>query len=166
MHGRSIEPLSSIHDRTAFSCGHESLDRYLRQQASQDVRRGLAAVFVTCAEGTNRIVGYYTLSAFALLPGELPESQRRKLPRYDRLPAVLLGRLAVDQGVRRSGLGKVLLLDALFRSLSQSAQIGAMAVVVDAIDEPARQFYEHFGFQPLVDHPGRLYLPMATIAKL
>lgn len=161
-----IEPLESRHDRAAFSCGNDSLDRYLRQQASQDVRRGLAAVFVTCAEGTNRVVGYYSLSAFAIFPAELPETVTRKLPRYDRLPAVLLGRLAVDQTLTGKSLGKLLLLDALFRGRQQIDQVGAYAVVVDAIDENAAGFYRHFGFQPLVDHPDRLYLPMATIAKL
>lgn len=161
-----IEPLESRHDRADFSCGNDSLDQYLRQQASQDVKRSLAAVFVTCAEASNSVVGYYTLSAFAIFPAELPEAITRKLPRYDRLPAVLLGRLAVDQRLKGKSLGKLLLLDALFRGLKQVKQVGVLAVVVDAIDENAVGFYKHFGFQPFVDHPTRLYIPMATIARL
>lgn len=130
------------------------------------MKRRLAAVFVTCAEGTDRVVGYHSLSAFAIFPAELPEAMTRKLPRYDRLPAVLVGRLAVDQGHRGKSLGKLLLLDALFRGLEQVAQVGAFAVVVDAIDENAVEFYKHFGFQPFVDHPNRLFIPLATIARL
>jgi GNAT superfamily N-acetyltransferase len=161
-----VEPLVARHDRTAFSCGNESLDRYLQQQANQDARRNLAAVFVTCTEGTNTVVGYYTLSAFAVLPRELPDHLLRRLPRYDRLPAILLGRLAVDRRQHGQRLGQRLLLDALLRCRDESARIGALAVVLDAIDSNALGFYEHFGFQLLVDHANRLYLPMATIAKL
>ena len=161
-----IEPLASKHDRTAFSCGKTSLDTYLHQQVSQDRKRALAAAFVTCREGTNQVIGYYTLSSFAILPAELPEHLRRKLPRYDRFPAVMIGRLAVDQSASGQGLGRLLLLDALFRSRSQKDQIAAMAVVVDAIDDEARGFYEHFGFTSLEDHPNRLHMPMSTIEKL
>lgn len=160
------EPLASKHDRAAFSCGNERLDRYLRQQMSQDIKRKLAVAYVTCAEDTHEVVGYYTLSSFAVFPQELPEALRRKLPQYDRLPAILLGRLAVDLRMKGQKLGRLLLLDALFRCLDQSEQFGALAVVVDAIDENAVGFYKHHGFEPLVDHPDRLYIPMATIARL
>jgi GNAT superfamily N-acetyltransferase len=161
-----IEPLGADHDRAAFSSGNEALDRYLAQQANQDARNHVAAPFVLRASGSTRIVGYYTLSAFVIELADIPFDLRKRLPRYPRLPAVLLGRLAVDRQFAGQGWGAVLLLDALKRSLEQSSQIAAMAVVVDAIDDAARSFYEHYGFQRFVDHDYRLFLPMKTIQQL
>ena len=99
-------------------------------------------------------------------PGELPEAVARKLPRYQLLPATLLGRLAVDQRQRGIGLGGALLLDALHRAYRQSSQIGSVAVIVDAIDDDARRFYRHFNFNELPNRTDRLYLPMKTIVSL
>ena len=161
-----IEPLGPEHDRAAFSCGNETLDRYLAQQASQDARNRVAAPFVLRDAGSSRIVGYYTLSAFAIALVDIPLDMRKRLPRYPQLPAALLGRLAVDREFGGAGWGKVLLVDALRRSLEQSRQIAAMAVVVDAIDDAACTFYEHFGFQRFADHEYRLFLPMKTIQEL
>lgn len=161
-----IEPLGPEHDRATFSCGAESLDRYLRQQASQDARNRVAAPFVLRLAGSPRIIGYYTLSAYTIQLSELPADLRTRLPRYPHLPAVLLGRLAVDRQFAGQGWGKVLLLDALRRSLAHARQIAAMAVVVDALDDPARAFYERYGFQRLADHEYRLFLPMRTIEQL
>ncbi len=161
-----IEPLSSQHDQAAFACGAEPLDRYLKQQATQDVRSHTAAVFVLTASDASRIIGFYTLSAFAILLNELPEEMRKRLPRYPQVPTVLLGRLAVDQQYAGQGWGKVLLLDALRRSLEQASQIAAMAVVVDAKDSAARTFYERYGFQRLGRSEDRLFLPMKMIAQV
>jgi GNAT superfamily N-acetyltransferase len=161
-----FEPLGSKHDRAAFSCGAEPLDRYLRRQASQDVRNHVAAVFVLCPRGSSRIIGYYTLSAFAILLKELPEDLTKHFPKYPQVPTVLLGRLAVDQQHAGQGWGKVLLLDALRRGLEQASQIAAMAIVADAKDDAARTFYEHYGFQTLGQSEDRLFLPMKTIAQL
>lgn len=160
-----IEPLGN-HDRVAFCCGIPVLDRYLRQQASQDMRRRVAAVFVLRTVDFPAILGYYTLSATGIQPSDLPPEVTRRLPRYESLPATLIGRLAVDQSMQGHGLGKVLLLDALARSLRQSAEIAALAVIVDAIDDMAGRFYEHFGFQRFADREDRLYLPMRTIEQL
>ncbi|HET8631980.1 MAG TPA: GNAT family N-acetyltransferase [Thermomicrobiales bacterium] len=161
-----IEPLADRHDRASFSCGVEPLDRYLRQQAGQDLRRNLAAVFVLAEVATDRIAGYYTLSPFTIEPTSLPAALTRRLPDYAALPAVLLGRLAVDERERGQGLGEALLRDALARSYRQRRQIAAMAVVVDAKDDAARAFYEHYGFARFADIPYRLYLPMGTIGDL
>jgi GNAT superfamily N-acetyltransferase len=164
-----IEPLGN-HNRAAFSCGKEPLDRYIRQQAGQDIRARVAAVFVLCRPDEPTIIGYYTLSSFAVQLRDVPESERKRLPRYPEVPAVLIGRLAVDERYAGQGWGKVLLIDALQRSLDQSDQIAAAAVVVDAIDESAQAFYEKFGFQLLLDpdseHERRLFLPMKTIELL
>ena len=161
-----VEPLGRHHDRAGFSCGSEALDRYLREQAGQDVRNYLAAVFVLVDLMARTIAGYYTLSATAVEARELPAALTRRLPRYPLLPAVLLGRLAVDTRYRGRGLGALLLTDALKRSLGLREQVGAMAVVVDAKDDAARAFYERFGFQRFRDEEFRLYAPMGTIARL
>jgi GNAT superfamily N-acetyltransferase len=161
----SIEPLAKAHDRSAFSCGSESLDRYLRHQASQDVAKYVAACFVATPDGA-RIAGFYTLSQYSVHLASLPDDIARKLPRYPDVPATLLGRLAVDQSFRGRGLGELLLMDALRRSLQQSRHIASSAVIVDAKDEPARRFYLHFHFLPIPGNQSRLFLPMSLIAKL
>ena len=113
-----------------------------------------------------RILGYYTLSASVIDVRELPDALAKKLPRYPQLPVTLLGRLAVGLDLKGKGLGQFLLMDALWRSLGASAQIGAMAVVVDAKDSAAEAFYEHYGFIALQRQPARLFLPMKTVAGL
>ena len=161
-----FEPLGRPHDRAAFSCGVPDLDRYFQRQARQDVQRHVAAVFVLQDGAEERIAGYYTLSATAIGLTDLPDDLARRLPRYPDLPAVLLGRLAVDSRYQGQGLGEILLMDALARALTQSQQIAALAVIVDAKDEAAVGFYQRYGFQQLVDQPRRLFLPMQTIAAL
>lgn len=162
-----IEPLDrALHDRAAFACGSAPLDQYLKRQAAQDVANAVAAVFVLCRLGSNAILGYYTLSANVIQAASLAPNVRKRLPRYPALPAVLLGRLAVDERERGQGWGKVLLIDALRRSFAFHTQIGAMAVYVDAKDESARAFYEHFGFARFLDHEFKLYLPMQVIEQL
>lgn len=164
--GLTTEPLGKHHDRAAFSCGAPELDRYLQRQASQDARRNVAAPFVLCAAGSAAVIGYYTLSAISIDAGELPDDITRKLPRYPDVPAVLIGRLAVDAGQSGKGLGKYLLVDALRRAWEGTAQIAAAAVIVEARDEDAASFYEHFGFRRFPDHANRLFMPMQTVAAL
>jgi len=162
-----VEPLAQRHDRGAFSSGNEALDHYLSEQAGQDAKRRAAAPFVLVAPpDLQGILGYHTLSAFGIDLDELPSDVARKLPAYPVVPATLLGRLAVDHRHTGKGLGEFLLIDALRRALAQSAQIAATAVVVDAIDDQAVRFYEHFGFIPLPSRRNRLFLPMQTIAAL
>jgi GNAT superfamily N-acetyltransferase len=162
-----IEPLGKKHGRAAFSCGNEALDRYIKYEASQDARRNVAAPFVAVnTEGNPAILGYYSLSAFAIDLGALPENVARKLPHYPLVPATLLGRLAIDRQHQGRGLGGFLLIDALRRAHEQSAQIAAAAVIVDAIDESACRFYRHFDFIPFPERRDRLFLPMRDIAAL
>lgn len=160
----AIQPLDAKHNRSDFDCGIEALNRYLKQQASQDIRRRIAAVFVLIDQDANRIAGYYTLAATAIRLIELPPNLAKKLPKYPLVPATLLGRLAIDQSYQNQGLGSFLVMDALWRSVK--SEIAAMAVVVDAKDEIACAFYEHHQFIPFPEQPQRLYLPMTTIAKL
>ncbi|HEX5414441.1 MAG TPA: GNAT family N-acetyltransferase [Chloroflexota bacterium] len=162
-----FEVLSKDHNRTEFSCGVDELDRYFQQQAGQDQRRNLAVPHVLVDTRENRIAGYYTLSSLSVLPGSVPSDASRRLARYSTVPTILLGRLAVDRSYRGQGLGKLLLMDALRRSLEISnQQVGAWAVVVDAKDDQARSFYEHYGFIRFLDDAYRLFLPMATVSRL
>ncbi len=160
-----LEPLGQHHRRAAFLCGVDELDRYLREQAGQAVRRKLAAVFVLNDVEAQAIVGYYTLSALQIEPVGLPEHLAKKWPRHP-IPATLLGRLAVDRRYQGQGFGDLLLHDALNRALKQSEQVGSMAVVVDVKEEGVRPFYERVGFQRFAASGSRLFIPMATIERL
>ena len=162
----TVEPLGRQHDRTAFHCGSEALDRYLKHQARQDADKRVAAPFVAVNQPDTRVLGYYTLSASVLTLVDLPDELAHKLPRYPQLPATLLGRLAVDQSTKGQGLGEHLLLDALRRSLAHADQIAAMAVVVDAQDDAAAAFYRHYGFLTLQAQPSRLFVPMRLLTQL
>jgi GNAT superfamily N-acetyltransferase len=128
------------------------------------MRRRIAALFVLVDQDIDSIAGYYTLAATAIRLAELPPEITKKLPKYPLVPATLLGRLAVDQRYQGQGVGSFLLMDALRRSFN--SEIASMAVVVDAKDDKARDFYEHHQFIPFPEQSQRLYLPMTTIAKL
>lgn len=161
----AIEPLGAHHDRAAFSCGEPALDTYLQRQASQDVRRRVAQVFVAIGDVPRRIVGYYSLSAASFEKDHLPPAAARRLPHYP-VPAARLGRLAVDRTVQGRGHGETLLVDAIQRVLRASAAIAVHAIVVDAKTDRARAFYERYGFQALPTTPRRLFLPIETVVKL
>ena len=159
-----IEPLGDMHDRAGFTCGVESLDRYLKTQAGQDVRRKANAVFVLSelADAT-RILGYTTLCAIAISPGEAPEAARKHIPRYPLVSATLIGRLAFAKERQGQRLGAVLLSDALRRAFDSASTVGSSMVVVDALDEAAAGFYAAHGFVRLPDSL-RLVLPMRMAA--
>ncbi|MBF0317453.1 MAG: GNAT family N-acetyltransferase [Nitrospirae bacterium] len=158
-----IKPLGKHHDRAAFDCGVEALQHYIREQAGQDMQRKIAATFVLVGDTSAAIVGYYTLSSTSVNIVELPEQVARKLPRYPMMPATLIGRLAVGRHYQGRGYGKFLLADALRRCLIATEQVGSVAVIVDAKDDKAKAFYEHFQFIPLVNYSHRLFLPMVVI---
>ena len=159
------EPLATHHDRKVFHCGVPELDEYLRYRAGQDVRRRVAAVFVMVPEGEpQRIAGFYTLSSASIVLDNLPRDIVKKLPRYPIVPAVLIGRLARDEHF--SGVGKMLLLNALARSLQYSDEVAAAVVLVDAKNDEARGFYARFGFTKVAQTSNRMFLPMATVEKL
>lgn len=162
-----IEPLGDHHNREDFSCGNVSLNRYLKEQAGQDLRRACATSFVLAPKRCDAsILGYYTLSSYGIDVGELPSDMAKKLPRYPLIPATLLGRLAVDRRYQGQRVGEFLLMDALHRALVQSFEIAAAAVVVDVIDEGAARFYRHFGFVAFPSITGRLFLPIKAVAGL
>ncbi|MEO8592406.1 MAG: GNAT family N-acetyltransferase [Candidatus Solibacter sp.] len=161
-----MQTLEEHHTVISFSCGIDALDRYFQQQAIHEVRRRVAAAFVLVDNVSPHILGYYTLSAEVIDVEDLSPEIAKKLPRYPRLPATLIGRLAVAQNCQGQGIGEFLLIDALKRSLENASTIGSIAVVVDTLEERARQFYLYYDFIPFQDSPKRLFLPMKTIEKL
>lgn len=154
-----VKPLDTSHDRRTFCSGSPLLDRYLREQVTQDIRRRVAACFVAVTD-EQRIAAYYTLASASLLLADLPIAIVKKLPRYPTVPAVRMGRLAVDQAFKGQGLGSAMLADALERTAR--SEIAAFALMVDAKDEIAADFYRHHGFIALPDSPLTLFLPLAT----
>lgn len=160
-----IEPLGAHHDRAGFSCGEPALDSYLQRQASQDVRRRVAQVFVALGDAPGSIAGYYSLSAASFAKDALPPDLAKRLPHYP-VPAAVLGRLAVDRTRQGRGLGEMLLLDAIRRVVRASVTIAVYAIVVDAKNAPAQAFYERYGFRAFSGQPRRLFLPLETFEKL
>lgn len=159
----SVAPIDLNSDRSAFSCGVEPLDRYFKTQVGQDFKRRLTACF-TAVDAQGRVAGFYTLASASILLTDLPGSLAKKLPRYPNVPAVRMGRLAVDQAFKGRGLGAALLADALRRAAT--AEIAAYAFVVDAKDGHAADFYAHHGFHAALGNPLLMYLPLATAKGL
>jgi GNAT superfamily N-acetyltransferase len=160
-----FEPLGSTHDRAAFSCEEPILENYLKTQARQDVSKKLAAVYIMTMDGKT-IAGFYTLSQYSILSGEIPEEITRKLTKHDQIPATLIGRLARHASYRGTGAGDLLLVDALQRCLVISTQTASWAVVVEAKNDRGADFYKKFGFEAFPSHPLKLFLPTATIEKM
>ena len=155
-----VVQLNATHDKATFNSDSEPLNRYFKEQASQDIKRRVAACFVAITLD-NEIVAYYTLASASVLLTELPELLLKKLPRYPTIPAVRMGRLAVSTQYKGQGIGATLLADALLRSASN--EIAAYALIVDAKDTKAVAFYQHHGFMVLGVNPMQLFLPLANI---
>jgi len=160
-----IHLLDKSHNRKNFSCEEPSLTGYIQKQVSQDIRKRMAICFVALNESRD-VIGYYTLSSESLGRDLIPEKYMNQVPKNYNAPVILFGRLARDIKAKGTGLGEFLLLDALFRSYKLSNQsIGAMAVVVDPINELAVKFYEKYGFEQLPDSE-KMLLPMKVIEQL
>lgn len=158
-----IEVLTPEHDRSDFDCGSDPLDRYLREQASQDMRRRTGVCYVAIDAVTGAIAGYYTLAAGSVPLTNVTEQMAKKLPRYPLVPVARLGRLAVSVSFQKRQLGAALLWDAGQRAMQ--AGMGVFALLVDAKDDVAAGFYQHHGFTALSSNPLRLVLPIASLAK-
>ena len=159
------EPIGRHQDRKNFDCGVEDLNVYLRRYARQNHEAGGAKTFVAVSETEPaRILGFYTISPGAIAFANVPEALTRKLGRYD-VPVFRLGRLAVDRSLQGQGLGGDLLLAAGVRALAVAAEVGGVALAIDAKDRSAVRWYERFGAVPLLDDPLKLILPLAVIAE-
>jgi ribosomal protein S18 acetylase RimI-like enzyme len=158
-----IEPLASGHHRATFSSGQPEIDDWFRRRAGQDEKRDVARVFVAVDDALG-VVGFYSLSSYTLALADLPGEIAKKLPRYDAIPAALVGRLARDVRVRGRGIGELLLADAVRRVLAAGRSLAVFAIVVDAKNERAAAFYREFGFRPFPSRPLRLFLPTSAAA--
>lgn len=150
-------------DRSDFGCGSEPLDRYLKTQVGQDIRRRVSACYVALEKTSGRIAGYYTLSAADVPVSDLPAEVARRLPRYPSVSVARIGRLAVDRRCQGHGLGGALLLNAPMRALR--SEIAVFALVVDAKDDEAAAFYRHHGFSAFTSNPLQLIAPIETFRK-
>ena len=160
-----ISILDKTHNRKAFECEEPELTHYIQRQVSQDVIKKLAICFVA-TDNDNNVIGYYTLSSESLGREQIPDKYIKKVPQNYNAPVILLGRLARDITANGTGLGEYLLLDALFRAFTLSEEsIGAMAVVVDPMNEFAVKFYKKYGFEQLPDSE-KMFIPMNTIRQI
>ena len=155
-----FELLSSEHRRDEFDCGEEALNRYFRTQVTQDIGRRITNCFVIIESSTGHLAGFYTLSAASVPLVDLPAEDIKRLPRYPTLPAVRIGRLAVEAKFQGRGLGAAMLMNAVHRTLQDAA--AAFAILVDAKNDQAVAFYRKHQFRPLSSHPMTLFLPLAT----
>jgi GNAT superfamily N-acetyltransferase len=160
-----VEVLSKDHDRGAFSCGHASLDDFLKKYSGQYARRRLGTTYVAVASGQAHVLGYYTLAPshfeFAHAPAELLKG----LPKHP-VPSLLLARLAVTSTEHGKGLGKFLLLDAFGRCLRVAREVAFRAIEVEAIDDQAAAFYAKYGFLPFPTDPHHLAIAMETVEEV
>jgi predicted GNAT family N-acyltransferase len=157
---------SRTHVRSSFCCGEDSLDTYIRKQASQDLKKRVSTVFVLIDDPEMNVLAYYTLSSYTVDVAALEESFAKRLPRYPALPATLLGRLAVDNDQKGKRFGELLLIDALKKSLDTAMQVASLAVIAEALDERALNFYIKYGFKQFNQEPMKLYFPMRSIEEL
>jgi len=158
------EPIGRSHDRKSFDCGSRDLNDYLNRYARQNHESGGAKTFVAVSPAEPaRVLGYYSISPGAIAFARVPANLTKRLARYD-VPVFRLGRLATDVSAQGQGLGGDLLLAAGERALAVAAEVGGVALAIDAKDENAARWYERFGALPLLDDPLKLILPLVVIA--
>lgn len=155
-----IQPLDKQHKRDSFDCGEEGLNEFLKKYARQNSIRGYSRTFVAVLPEEIEVQGFYTLSSGSVSFETVPEN----LPHYP-IPTIHLGRLATNLKMRGQGLGELLLIDALERTVLVASEIGVYAVELYALSETAKRFYLKYGFVPLKDDDKHLYLPVDTLKK-
>lgn len=158
-----VEPLGK-QDRATFSCGVEALDHYFRRQVTQDMHRRVTACYVAIEATTEKIAGYYPLSAADVAIKDLPPEVTRRLPRYPTVPVARIGRLAVHNEYQGKKLGAALLLNAALRAAR--SEVAVFALVVDAKDENAEAFYRHYGFKTFGSIPRQLIAPTDSFKQV
>jgi len=159
------EPIRRHHDRNGFDCGSAALDEYLARYARQNHESGGTKTFVAVSPAEPaRVLGFYSISPGAIEFARVPVQLTKKLGRYD-VPVFRLGRLAIDRSVQGQGLGSDLLWAAGERTLAVAAEVGGVALAIDAKDQRAARWYERFGALALLDDPLKLILPLVVIAE-
>jgi GNAT superfamily N-acetyltransferase len=158
------EPIGRHHDRKGFDCGSPELNEYLDRYARQNHESGGAKTFVAVAPAESSVIlGFYSISPGAIEFARVPPELTKKLGRYD-VPIFRLGRLAIDLSFQGQGLGGDLLLAAAERAVAVAAEVGGVALAIDAKDQKAARWYERFGALALLDDPLKLILPLGIIA--
>jgi GNAT superfamily N-acetyltransferase len=140
-------PLTAAHDSADFQSGEPVLDEWLRSRALANMEMAASKTYVLCAQGTQRVIGFYAICMGQILNQEATGAIRRNMPRH--IPAVILGRLAIDRKWHGKGLGQALLHDAVMRSARAANEVSARLLVVHAISPAAEAFYLHHGFTQL-----------------
>jgi GNAT superfamily N-acetyltransferase len=156
------ELLTGEHVLDNFECGEQSLDDWLKRRAQRNQASDASRCFVICEE--RAVVGYYCLSAGGIGRGAAPKALQRNMP--DQLPVLLLGRLAVDRRYHNLGLGTALLRDAMLRAVHIARDAGVFALMVHALNEPAKQFYLSRGLVQSPLQPMTLFMTLATVRKI
>jgi predicted GNAT family N-acyltransferase len=158
-----FEEISNKHDRPLFDCGVPALNDYLKRFAQQNHKKNISLTFVaTLTDSPRTILGYYCVSMAQIEFDSLPTPFAKGLPRYP-VPAMRIGRLAVSLEARGKGVGRDLLMDAFHRALEAAKSVGVFAIVVDAKDETAKNFYKKYQFTELLDHPKTLFILLSTL---
>jgi GNAT superfamily N-acetyltransferase len=159
-----IELLTKSHDRQTFDCGQAALNRYLQQTARQHIDKGIARTFVLVNEDLPAaIIGFFTLVLCELQTDYLPPAWSKKYP--STVPIVKLGRLAVSKRYQRQGMGEVMMIEAMKKTLTIAEQAGILGFFVEAKDEAAKHYYQRFGFQSLPDRPLEMYLLVSQLQE-
>ena len=156
------EPLTAAHDVDAFDCGRLPLNDWLRKRALADQAAGASRTYVACQART--VVGYYALAAGSVARADATARLGRRMP--DLMPMMVIGRLAIDASAQGQGLGAALLRDAVLRVLQTASIVGIRAILVDAVDDTARAFYEKFGFRPSTAFPLKLMITVEEAQRM
>lgn len=159
-----VVSINKQHMRDQFDCGNAILNEYLKKYARQNDENNMAKAFVAVGDDA-LVLGYYCISTASIEFKELPEALGKNLPKYP-IPAALIGKLACDQSMKGQGLGARLLINALQRIVATSKEMGIKVIIVDAIDEEAKSFYQHYRFMELDGQEMKLFLLVETAAQL
>ena len=158
----SLIDLKNKEGRNKFDCGIRELDEYIKNYVSQDIKKKITACYTLSLK--KEIFGYYTLSNYSIGKEDIPLEYSKKIS-YSEIPCALIGRLAIDKNHTEKGLGKDLLIDSLLRCVDLSNKIGIFAIVVEAKNKEAKQFYLHYGFKELETNKSKLFISIETVIK-
>jgi ribosomal protein S18 acetylase RimI-like enzyme len=160
-----IELLNKSHDREQFDCGVAALNQFLRSTARQHIQKGISRTFILVDRDLpQKIIGFFTLTICEIRSEKLPDEIAKNYP--DRVPGIKLARLAVDRQWQRQGIGEILMVEAMQRSLLVADTAGGIGLFVDAKDESAQSYYARYGFITLEDNPLEMFLPLSLLRTL
>ncbi len=157
----------ALHNRGAFSCGFEPIDKFLKEALTDHIKSGYLTAFMATEQGQSDVLGFYTLNAFAVSPGHIETPKRPRPP--PTIPAIYIKVVAVHKDWQGKGIGRALMVHALRQALGISDKFGSMAIVLDVLRDNAFErrfaFYEELGFQPMndPDNVDRVYISMNDV---